>query len=69
MYASKHSWTEKGMVLAEIYASEEPEELPLTTDDVDGVSSGYRLAPGSTFYVVTTGSVFILGTELDWVEQ
>jgi hypothetical protein len=69
MYAKTHTWTEKGMVNAEIYASEKPSTMPLTTDDVDGVDGGYKLAPGSVFYVVSSGDVYILGTNDDWTLQ
>jgi hypothetical protein len=57
------------MVNAEIYASEKPSKMPLTTDDVDGVDGGYKLAPGSVFYVVSSGDVYILGTNDDWTLQ
>lgn len=69
MYAKEHHWTEKGMVYAEIYASKAPATLPLTTDNVDGIDGGYKLAPGSVFYIVGSGNVFILGTEDDWTLQ
>ena len=56
------------LIEAEIIASELPEIMPLISDGIDNLGSGYTLAPGSTMIVTSSGKQYILGTDAEWSE-
>ncbi len=55
------------LIEAEIITSEIPEAMPLISDGIDNLGSGYTLAPGSTIFVTKTNSRYILGDDFKWV--
>ena len=56
------------LIEAQIIASEIPEAMPLISDGIDNLGSGYTLAPGSTMIVTSSGKRYILGTDAEWSE-
>ena len=56
------------LIEVKIIASEIPEAMPLISDAIDNLGSGYTLAPGSTMIVTSSGKRYILGTDAEWSE-
>lgn len=57
------------LIEAELIASSLPGTMPLTSDGIDNLGSGYTLAPGSTMYVTGIDKRYILGTDSTWSEM
>ncbi len=57
------------LIEAQIIASELPETMPLVSDGIDNLGSGYTLAPGSTMLITSSGKRYILSDDYKWVEQ
>lgn len=56
------------LIEVEIITSELPATMPLVSDGIDNLGSGYTLAPGSTMIVTGTDKKYILGTDGTWEE-
>ena len=69
MFAEDIQFYSGSLAKASIISSTVPATFPLTSDNVDAMQDGVKLAPGSTVYVPTTQQVFMLGTNDDWEEQ
>ena len=69
MYAKNKSYTGSGTASVSIVSSNVPDVMPLISDNIDNMLPGYRLAPGSTIYVTTTGDLYMLGENDDWTLQ
>lgn len=55
-------------VYFEAYSSETPSPMP-TAADIPGYTSDYTIMPGSTIYVVGSGTLYMANENQQFVEQ
>lgn len=55
-------------VYVEAYANEVPDPMP-TAEDIPGYDDSFSIKPGSTLYIVTTGSLYMADENGEFVEQ
>ena len=59
----------KRLVKADISSDDTPSSFPEDGTNIEGLSANDTLAKGSTIYVIANGSLYMMDSAKNWVQQ